>query len=566
MKILIRLVKSSSKKLIFFGILFIIFGIFNYLFYPIIAKSLQMNNTQLSLILLPFYILTTNILESLKERIQMLSNIERINWINTSYRACIDINYELFESNYGKEKFNKAINATNSSNAAFSKIYLDIFQLIYLIIYSFIVISLMILSHHKTVHLFFIFIFIPVISFLEIEKLKNYSESIIHIFTKSNRNFRYLKKITKYYDYCVLLKNFKATNFIANEYRDLNNEIKRLLDEKLNKLRVSILIFNTVKLIFVMVLIYKANIFSDLVTIIIILQYIRIWDIISNTVFEFRNDYRRIVDFFDFIDISQDDKNKSVNINSIDSIEFKNVNFHYGRDNKSKTKFAIKNLNLKINKGEKIAIVGENGSGKSTLVKLMINLYNPKEGRILINGHDINDIKNLKDKLSIIFQDDVIIPTDIKNNITMGLDFNKANMDKSLKESGFDFVLKKNDLSLEDYLGSFFLDNAKDLSGGEEQLLFLARAIYKNNDLYIWDEPSGNLDPIKEKKLSDRIKEITEDSTVIYITHRVSAIESFDRIITLKDGKIEEEGSFEELIKNEGLTYELFKKRENIYN
>ncbi|WP_394268447.1 ATP-binding cassette domain-containing protein [Anaerococcus nagyae] len=244
---------------------------------------------------------------------------------------------------------------------------------------------------------------------------------------------------------------------------------------------------------------------------------------------------------------------KKVNFSKID-IEFKNVYFKYPKSNT----YTLKNINLKLNNNESIAIVGENGAGKSTLALILAGLYEPTSGKILLNGEDINSYNiDRKDLVSAVFQDTLVMPYSIRENVAMNTD--KKDLSKIYKKTGLDFLVDKYDNKDEQILLRTLDDNGIDLSGGQKQRLFLARAINKSSyHILILDEPTAQLDAIAEKELYELYNSITEDKSSIFISHRLASTKFCDKVIYLKNGEITEEGTHDELMSKNGEYKELF--------
>lgn len=236
-------------------------------------------------------------------------------------------------------------------------------------------------------------------------------------------------------------------------------------------------------------------------------------------------------------------------------LEFKNVSFVYPGMEKP----ALKNLSFTIKDGEALAVVGENGAGKSTLALLICGFYKPTSGQILLNGRDLEDLdKDLYRRyISAIFQDPAVFPFTIRENVVLGEDF--GDLDKTYQESGLDQVLEKYEKGDQEVLLRILDDGGIDLSGGQMQRLFLARALNKKSAaFYILDEPTAQLDALAEKDLYQTYKTYLKGKSSVFISHRLASTKFCDRIIYLKDGEIIEEGSHDDLIKKDGAYRELF--------
>lgn len=222
-------------------------------------------------------------------------------------------------------------------------------------------------------------------------------------------------------------------------------------------------------------------------------------------------------------------------------IDFKEVDFRYGT-----RKLVLEGINLHIKQGEKVAFVGESGSGKTTLSKLLLHLYQPEKGDILINNNNIEDIQieTLREKIAYIPQETFLFSGSILENLTLGMDY--VTMDEVIeaakKAQAHDFI---NELPLR--YETRLEENGSNLSGGQRQRLAIARAMLKKPDILILDEATSNLDAITERALDITIREFCKDMTTIFIAHRLSTIKNCDNIYVMEKGKIIESGTHEEL-------------------
>ena len=235
----------------------------------------------------------------------------------------------------------------------------------------------------------------------------------------------------------------------------------------------------------------------------------------------------------------------------ITSIEFKNIGFSY--DEKS----ILKNFNLKVKQGEKIALVGESGIGKSTTASLLKRALNPTSGEILINNIPLNSItfKSYLERLGIVDQSDYIINGSLIDNITLVKD--------SYLEDELNFAIEKSYVyeifdKFPEGENTIIGEGGVHVSSGQRQKIAMARLFLKNPDLILLDEATNALDIINEKSILKNIKEEYSDRIVIAITHRLSILEDFDKIYVLGEDNIIETGSFEELLKLEGKFYRLY--------
>ncbi len=239
-------------------------------------------------------------------------------------------------------------------------------------------------------------------------------------------------------------------------------------------------------------------------------------------------------------------------------IRFSNVSYRYPNSNH----WIINNFNLTIHPGEKLSIVGLNGAGKSTFVKLLCGLYPPTNGKILVNEIDISRIakEDYFDLFSAVFQENRILAFDIQQNVALrtreNIDQKKVKM--SLSKSGLLQTVESLDKGLNTPLSRLFDSEGIVLSGGQQQKLLLARALYKDAPIVVLDEPTAAMDPLAEAELYSQFNQLVKGKTAIFISHRLASTRFCDRIILLKDGEIKESGSHEELLSQNGEYARLF--------
>lgn len=284
---------------------------------------------------------------------------------------------------------------------------------------------------------------------------------------------------------------------------------------------------------------------------------------------ELHNNSIYIEKFIHFMEMENSivlDKGLKINADTPITIEFVDVSFSYDGEHK-----ILDGLNLKIKANEKVAIVGNNGAGKSTLVKLLLRLYDPDNGKILVNGIDIRDYdvefyrKNL---CSILVQNFQLFALTLYENVKMDIVDKKAegaNLDKALTMVGLrDVVERLPDKGDSDYSREFNGDGVV-FSGGQKQKLALARVLLSDKRMVILDEPSSALDPKAESEFNELVFNMLPERTIVIISHRLSTTKMADRIILIQDGKVTEDGSHNELMKNNGIYAKMFEMQSRRY-
>ena len=245
-------------------------------------------------------------------------------------------------------------------------------------------------------------------------------------------------------------------------------------------------------------------------------------------------------------------------------IEFRNVSFKYPTTDT----YALKNVSLKFQHGERLAIVGENGSGKTTFIKLLCRLYDPTEGEILLNGIDIRkyDYHEYMDIFSVVFQDFRLFAFSIGENVAVGSNYDAKHVTECLEGAGFGERLASLENGLETNLNKHFADDGIDISGGESQKIALARALYKDAAFIMLDEPTAALDPIAEHEVYSRMNDITQGKTAIFISHRLSSCRFCQDIVVFHEGELIQQGSHDELVENaDGKYHELWHAQAQYY-
>lgn len=392
-----------------------------------------------------------------------------------------------------------------------------------------------------------------------------------YYFSSTARDFKYAKDI----------RLFKMQDFIEQTWKDINtvyyaackkNHRKWVMCEaKMSFLRLFQNLLLYVVLIY-MVLNKEMNISDFVLYIGLVASFsTAMTDMFCNMVWMNMN-RMELDDFRTFMDWNEDkpdiEKGQGVSKNiGLKQFEFKfeNVSFKYpGHE-----KYVLKNINLTIEAGSKLAVVGINGAGKTTLTKLLMRLYEPTEGRILLNGVDVKkyDRDTYFKIFAPVFQNIEIFAFPVWQNISMKPEneTDKNRTMEALERSGLDEKINKYENKIETMLLRIFDPNGVDLSGGERQRLAMARALYQNREVLVLDEPTAALDALAEDRMYQEFNQMVKGKTAIFISHRLSSTRFCDKIVMFEDGRIIEEGTHEQLINANGKYRNMFQVQAQYY-
>ncbi len=358
-------------------------------------------------------------------------------------------------------------------------------------------------------------------------------------------------------------------DYLKDKVIDLNNE-KYRKEISLTKKRTRFNIFGSLidTVIYILSTLYivymalaKIIPVGSVVTFISILaNYISSVQFLTSTFTTVYTESLYLEDIYKYLEFRLEDEivsgDKILKNNKLHKIEFRNVYFKYPNTDK----YIFNGLNLIINPGEKIAIVGENGAGKSTFISLLCRFYDPDKGEILIDGINIKEINTLSwyNNIGVLFQDYIKYEFSVKENIYLG-NINRKDKDlKTLIESAqkgrsHEFIQKLKD-KYETNLGE--LDT--DLSGGQWQKIALSREFFRDPNILVLDEPTSNLDAKAEDEIFKIIETNSKDKTVILISHRFSTVRNANKIFVFENGKILEQGTHKELMTIKGMYFKLF--------
>ena len=289
-------------------------------------------------------------------------------------------------------------------------------------------------------------------------------------------------------------------------------------------------------------------------------------ELMSN-VTRFLADNTRLIELQEFMAIKPHAEKSGAKLPSTNpKIEFRNVSFRYPNCEQ----YVLNKCSFTIEPHEKVGLIGLNGAGKSTIIKLMFRFYDPEEGMILLDGVDLKeyDVYAVRKLFGVLFQDFVTYCLPLREIIALP-DFEKRFDNEKLKKacdiSGASEVIKDWEQGFDSVLGRYYADNGKDLSGGQWQLVGLARAYFKDSEYMILDEPSAALDPISEDRIFEQLYHLSEGKSSVTISHRLSNTTLADKILVIGDGHIIEQGSHNELLLQNGEYARLFNLQASKY-
>ena len=287
---------------------------------------------------------------------------------------------------------------------------------------------------------------------------------------------------------------------------------------------------------------------------------------IFNSFLNIRQNTKMMSEFKKFMEIDATYQEGNVKINPNDPIvlEFKDVSFAYPNT----TEYVLRHINYRMEGQKKISIVGENGAGKSTFIKLLMRLYDPTEGEILLNGINIKEIpiQDYYALFSVVFQDYQLIGFNLGEQITSSDTFDEKKVLQILSEVQFNHKMENLQKGLATSMLKYFDDQGIELSGGESQKIAIARALFKDGKILILDEPTSALDPLAEYEIYSQFHKMTQGKLTFYISHRLSSCRFCDEIMVLEHGEIVQLGHHDKLILDEkGKYFEMFKAQAKYY-
>lgn len=546
-----------------------------YFLIDIISKSDVSNQNIITIVgtLLSFYLLLSVISTQIGNRTRTIFTKTRLDFLHKCAEKYMSMDFGLFENPDFLNEANRFFEGFTSNEEGLEGVYHKLFELgSNLVSFLMLAIILWLLSPIILIISFFCLITYLLIKD-KIAKYKYDRLEKLNLFHRKSKtlsdicmDFKYGKDI-RLYDFNKKLKDKMddTINSSMSFYKDITRpEVKYsfilalsiLLVELISYYQMGERIFNK-----------KMELSEISLYISSILLFISKLELIGRHIAFIREEIKYFADGIDFMNanLSSISGDKSLNEQDDLEIEFKNVSFSYPKDNKK----IFENLSFKINKKEKIAIVGVNGAGKTTLVKLILGLYKPISGKILINGIDSEqlDISERFNAFSVVLQETDPLSISIAENVTGKVsDIDKNRVYEVLEKIGLKEKINSLHKGIDTQMTKIIDETGILFSGGENQKLAIARALYKKEfKALILDEPTASLDALAEEKLYRKLDQITENKTLIFISHRLASTSFCDKIMLMDGGEIVEYGSHDRLMKNDGLYKKMFLTQAKYY-
>ena len=404
----------------------------------------------------------------------------------------------------------------------------------------------------------------------------------VKVFTELADGSAPIRREYEYYEKCIVDKEyFKETRLLgAFEYfKDLYTESLRLLNKEIWKaekkaelMELGMKMITLLGYMGVLYLLFKSLMNGDIsvgafsaVFGSIAFMFSVMEEVICRRFGQIANNLGTIKNLIRFLDMPESSGEVvDINLNMVPNISINNVSFCYPGSNKN----SLSNINLEVKAGETIAIVGENGAGKTTLVKLMMGLYVPKEGNVLIGGNDTSKVlsKSIYGNISAVFQKHQRYKMTLGENIAISSIY-EDNKSKAIQDASIKADLEINEGNFKDGYATMLSREFAgiDLSGGQWQRIAIARGFYRKHNMIVLDEPTAAIDPSMETAIYRKFADMAEGKTAIIVTHRLGAAKIANRIIVIDGGKIVEIGTHDELISRSGKYSKMYKEQSKWY-
>jgi len=485
-----------------------------------------------------------------------------VNIINEFLQKTIDLDLGYFDKTASYDKYNRAFGncckVIDSINMILASLITSVLNIIFIVglliwmdIYMFIVIGVTI-----------------VITFLVNNKLKKIDYDYSKLFSEKNKQLNYLYRLFYIPQLVREMKSNNLSNYIFRIKQDFNADTVSLTKSQVKSHMPFSIFLGSLNIVenSVVALYFGFSVIMGRIEVAVFFTCINAYNQLKSTIMNLASIYTQLYSnslfASDYIDFLQSKETITLNregelLQNVHSIEFANVSFKYPNSNS----MTISNVSFKITKGDKVAIIGKNGAGKTTIIKLLLRLYDPVSGEILINGLNIKNYntESLRNTIQTLFQDFAIYAFSIKDNISLGRNISHEGILEALDKVEIRNKIESLQHSLDTPITSQLYADGIELSGGEAQKLAISRIYANNPKTFVMDEPTSNLDPHAEYLLYNRLLEDTnKESTIIVISHRLTLTYKMSKIIVLEQGHVAEQGSHDELINLKGIYHSMY--------
>lgn len=489
--------------------------------------------------------------------------------INEFLQKTIDLDLGYFDNTASYDKYTRAFGncckVIDKVNAILTSLVSSFFNIIFII-------SLLI---WMDVYMFGLIVFVITATFLINRKLKKIDYQFSESLSEKNKQLNYIYRLFYIPQLVREMKSNDLSDYIIRTKQTFNDDTIQLAKKQVKltvPYNISLGTLNTLETGLV-ALYFGISAVTQRIVVAEYFTFVNAFAQLKSTILGLTNVYTELYsnslfanDYIDFLNSKE-----KVTLNEhgkqlieVNSIEFNDVSFQYPNSNQ----LALENVSFKIEKGNRVAIVGKNGAGKTTIIKLLLRLYDPMSGQILINDINIKNYntKSLRAAIQTLFQDFAMYAFSIKENITLGRKISDEDIWDALEKVELKEKIQKLNLSLETPITSQLYAEGVELSGGEAQKLAIARIYANNPKTFIMDEPTSNLDPHAEYLLYKRLMDETnQDSIVVVISHRLTLTYQMSKIIVIDQGKVIEDGTHGELMTLKGVYYQLYSVQEVKY-
>ena len=572
---LIKNVSIQNPKLYFYFFIYTltatIYPFFSIFLPKLLIEELSLGNMasleNILYIILGFFVLSS-IVGFIKSYIEMSCDTKitalRINYLADQFQKMVGMDYKYVEDASFYETYDRALEATSSNNNGVEGVYHKLFTTPAIFLTS-ILFSLWI---GRVSIWILLSLLLNLFTNLWIQrKVSQYEYSMKNELSRQHRRKRYYYQTTHDFSFGKEIRLYNLKNRVLENY---NKEIQKYIDLNylirqkefaLGFLGIFTLLINQAALYGILIwkVVNGMSIADFSMYLALILQLSFLLNTLVDDMSFIHKETLYVHDFFEFMDTDLGEiggEKKAIENDTLE-IEFNNVSFKYPKTDN----YIFKNLNLKIPKGQRLAIVGLNGAGKSTLVKLITGLYDVDEGEILINGIPIKEFtkKELYSMFSVVFQDVNILAYTLAENVACTSEnINNDRVYNVLDKVGLKEKVDSFPKGLDQMMLKIIDENGTELSGGESQKLAIARALYKNGNMVIMDEPTSALDALAEAEIYKDFSELVENKTSIYISHRLSSTKFCDAIALFDKTGLIEYGTHDELMEKQGEYYKMF--------